>query len=84
MMRAYLFALPAAAFLSVAAAPPADKPATVDKASDPNQVICEKQPVTGSRLSTRRVCKTRAQWADDRMQDRQEIEKAQTQIGVIR
>jgi len=48
------------------------------KAVDLNQVVCEKQEVIGSRLQTKRVCMTRAQWADLRNQDRQEIEKVQT------
>jgi len=28
------------------------------------------------------VCKTRAQWADQRLQDRQDVEKVQTQRGI--
>lgn len=53
------------------------------KTPDPNEVVCEKQQVLGSRLQTRRVCMTRAQWADLRLQDRQEIERAQTNRGII-
>ena len=49
---------------------------------NPNQIICEKQEITGSRLGTKRVCKTRAQWADLKMQDRQEIERVQVQRGM--
>jgi hypothetical protein len=86
MPKAHLVALPVAAFLSAAApAPttttlPQQPPRTA--APDPNQVICEKQEVVGSRLAVRRVCKTRAQWADDRLQDRQEVEKVQIQRGI--
>lgn len=85
MTRASFFALSAAALLLTAAAP---DPAAPDQkkttaSNDPSQqVICEKQEVLGSRLATRRVCKTRAQWADDRLQDRQEIERVQTQRGM--
>jgi hypothetical protein len=46
-------------------------------AKDPNRVICEKQEVVGSRLATRRVCMTAAEWADKRREDRQAIDKAQ-------
>jgi invasion protein IalB len=46
---------------------------------DPNQVVCEKQEETGSRLAARRVCKTRAEWAEERRLNRQDIEKMQTQ-----
>ena len=49
------------------------------KAGDPNQVVCEKQEETGSRLSAHKVCMTRSQWAEQRRLDRQEIDKAQTQ-----
>ena len=48
---------------------------------DPNEIVCERQEETGSRLSSVRVCKTRAQWAEDRRLTRQEIEQVQTQRG---
>jgi hypothetical protein len=38
--------------------------------------------VTGTRLGAKRICKTRAQWADQKFQDRQEIEKVQVQRGM--
>jgi len=85
MTRALFFALPAGALLLIAAAPNPISPDQKKSAAsnDPSQqVICEKQEVLGSRLATRRVCKTRAQWADDRLQDRQEVEKVQTQRGM--
>jgi hypothetical protein len=44
---------------------------------DLNQVVCEKQEIIGSRLTSRRVCHTRAEWADLRLQDRQAVEKIQ-------
>lgn len=52
------------------------------KALDPNQMVCEKQAVPGSRLAVARVCHTRAEWADLRSQDRQEIERVQTRRGM--
>ena len=36
----------------------------------------------GSRLATKRVCATRAQWAEQRKQDREETEKAQ-RLGCL-
>lgn len=57
--------------------------ATNQKASaNSNEVVCERQKITGSRLGSRRVCMTRAQWADLRLQDRQEIERVQVQRGM--
>ena len=52
---------------------------TAAKPLDPNEVVCEKQEVVGSRLATKRVCMTRSQWADQKGQDRQEIDRVQTQ-----
>lgn len=57
-------------------------PPAAAKAQNPNEVVCEKQKVLGSRLGTRRVCMTRAQWADLQLQDRQEIERVQVRRGM--
>jgi hypothetical protein len=45
---------------------------------DPNEIVCERQQEIGSRLAMTKVCKTRAQWAEDRRADRATIEKVQT------
>lgn len=57
-------------------------PITPTMVRNPNEMVCEKHSVLGSRIQTKRVCMTRGQWADRRSQDRQEIEKAQTAIPV--
>jgi hypothetical protein len=44
---------------------------------DPNEKICEKQSVLGSRLATRRVCATRAEWAEQRRLDKEAIDQGQ-------
>lgn len=46
-------------------------------AKDPNERICENQSVVGSRLATRRVCATRAEWAERRRLDRDAIDQGQ-------
>ena len=51
-------------------------------ARDLNEIVCEKQNVPGSRLATAKVCKTRAEWASLRDQDRMDLERAQVQRGV--
>ena len=56
-----------------AAAPAADK-----DNKDPNRMICEKQEVLGTRLSTKRVCHTAAEWDALRQEARQNLEKAQS------
>lgn len=50
----------------------------------PNEIVCEKQEVIGSRLAMQRICKTRAQWEQDRHEDRSEIERVQTQRGCTK
>lgn len=47
------------------------------EAKDPNRIICEKQEVVGSRLATKRVCMTAAEWDIRRREDREAVEKAQ-------
>ena len=54
------------------------KPATAQ--AEP--LICQKQEVVGSRLASRRVCKTRAEWADMQLQDRQGVERVQVKVGT--
>ena len=47
--------------------------------TDPDQVVCITERPIGSRLGARRVCRTRAQWAEHNRIYRQEIERAQQQ-----
>jgi hypothetical protein len=48
-------------------------------AKDPNRMICERQKSTESRVATKRVCMTAAEWEQRRREDREEIEKGQRQ-----
>jgi hypothetical protein len=80
-MSIRLFAMVLA--LSLPAATPAQAIAGEKKApqvagEDPNEKVCENITAIGSRLSKKRVCATRAEWADRKLQDRQAVEKAQT------
>ena len=69
--------------VSAQAQPQSPTATTALSAADPNEVVCEKQEVTGSRLAHRKVCMTRAQWKDARSQDRAATEKVQTERGMI-
>lgn len=60
---------------------PAQLQPTAKPAHDPNEVVCERQEETGSRLGSHRVCQTRAQWAEQRRNDRQDIDHAQMNVG---
>lgn len=51
----------------------------VKRPADPNQKICQVITPVGSRLTTRKICATRAEWEEKKRQDREATEKAQTQ-----
>ena len=80
--RADLILVLAAA--AIAGAQPATAEDSSKVAKDPNEWLCEKQTILGTRLATRQVCGTRAEWEEKRRLDRDAIDKAQTQIGVIK
>ena len=52
-------------------------------AKDPNEKICEKQTIVGSRLATRRVCATRAEWAETRRLDKEAVDQGQRSACMI-
>ena len=65
----------------------ADQPTAVDTSAAQkkyndymNEKVCESITVTGSRLGGKRICATRSEWAARRLQDRQAIDKLQTQL----
>jgi hypothetical protein len=72
-MRVVLGIIAALAVIPAAAAAEEQKPA----AKDPNRIVCEKQEVVGSRLATKRVCMTAAEWEIRRREDREALDKAQ-------
>jgi hypothetical protein len=45
--------------------------------NEPNQIVCIKEKQIGSRLSTAKVCRTRAEWEQVRSQTRQVVERVQ-------
>jgi hypothetical protein len=51
------------------------------KGQNPTEMVCEKVEVMGTRLDSNRVCMTRAEWAQRRRADRDEVERVQTQRG---
>jgi hypothetical protein len=67
-----LFAVPAAA-----------EPAGSTRQSDPDEMICERHKVLGSRLAKKKVCMTRAQWEDKRRSERDVIDRSQVN-GCLR
>ena len=90
MFKVYCASL-AAAMLAATAAPALSQsttasanqaPANAAPVNNPNEIVCEKQETTGSRIGARRVCMSRAEWADRKLQDRQELERVQVQRGT--
>jgi hypothetical protein len=69
-----LSATSAALIATVALAQAADE---TGPNNDPNQVVCVKEKQIGSRLSTSRVCRTRSEWEQVRIQSRQVVERVQ-------
>ena len=48
--------------------------------NDPDEIVCVRENVIGSRLTSRRVCRTRAEWATAREQVKQVVERVQQQM----
>jgi hypothetical protein len=46
--------------------------------ANPGQMICRSQRETGSMLARTRVCKTRAEWDAERRDNRQSLDRSQT------
>lgn len=57
-----IFALNGASFAWADDPKPVQEVATAPAASDDEEVVCKKVPVTGSRLQKEKVCRTRAEW----------------------
>jgi hypothetical protein len=49
------------------------------KSKDPNRIICEKQEELGTRLGGKKVCKTAAEWDEERRLQRENLEGVQRQ-----
>ncbi len=66
---------------ALAQAPKASKPVSAE-IKNPNRKICEEFKETGSRLAGRRICMSAADWAAQRQDNRDDVEKAQKSIYV--
>jgi hypothetical protein len=51
---------------------------------DSERVICRRIQEVGSRLASRRVCMTAAQWSEQRRLERMDLERSQAQQSVPR
>lgn len=82
MQRVMIQALVGLALSVSASAAMADRPVTSKSTKDPNEKVCETQGVLGSRLAVRRVCATRAEWAERKARERDIIDRTQVQQCV--
>ena len=81
MFGKYLALGAAAALVSAVPAVAQKDDQSASKDRDPNQVVCEKIEVVGSRLSNKRVCMTRAEWTEKRRLERMELDRVQVGRG---
>ena len=80
-MKSKTFGLVVAVATCLTGAPAIAQADQPKPAKDPNEVVCEKQKELGSRIATKRVCMTRAQWAQQRLEQRQQLDRAQVSRG---
>lgn len=78
-MQVRLFLLAIAAMIPAAATAAPDE-TEVKANSDQDEKVCENVTQIGSRLSKKRICATRAEWAERRLQDRKDAEYIQKGI----
>jgi hypothetical protein len=64
-----------------AVATPVQSQVASAKTNDMNEIRCEKAEEIGTRLVTKRVCMTRAQWEEQRQRTKQAIDLVQMQRG---
>jgi hypothetical protein len=81
MFRKYLALAAVTAMISATPALAGTSESSGSKSRDLNEVVCEKIEVVGSRLATKKICMTRAEWAERRREQRQEIDRAQISRG---
>lgn len=81
-----LFASAAAVLLATAAPGLADSPAPVARSQtmgssedvgEQNKVVCRRIEAIGTRLSSKRVCRTKGEWTAQQAVDRQALERIQ-------
>ena len=81
MMISGAAALAMLAAVPVRAEDPAPKPAAKAEGDDGtlNKVVCRRVEAIGTRLSSKKVCRTQAQWDAEASANRQDLERSQTQ-----
>lgn len=70
---------------SAQAAPQEARPSQAkQKRPDAGDLICERVPMVGSRLESKKVCMTRLEWQEKKTLDREFIDRVQFPMGGLR
>ena len=77
MIRIIIAAAAVVATAALAQAPTDPQTQASGLNSDPNQIVCVNERETGSRVATRRVCRTRAEWAAHQAEQRRTVDRVQ-------
>lgn len=62
--------------------PPPPAPKAAAEPRDPDQIICRREPVTGSLARTQRICLKRSQWASQASDTRDANERLEANSRV--
>ena len=84
MSRQFAILLSAAIVAVSIAATASAQDSTSRPPPDPNEKICETVTTIGSRIAAKKVCATRAEWAQKRKDDRNLAEDIQHGMGFNR
>ena len=76
-MRSFVIGLSAAIVLGIAAAGSTGASGKAKGKDDPNKIVCRNVSESGSRLKSKRVCHTMAQWAEIRREAKEQIDQIQ-------
>lgn len=68
--------------LSVPLVSPAALAQQRTQSADPNAKVCETVSQVGSRLSKKKICATKAEWAEMKRQDREVVDQAQRAANI--
>jgi len=74
---------PTVAPANVVGAPENVRNARQSTTGDPNRRVCRTQGATGTRLATSKICKTAREWEEQRVASKQELDRMQTNRGLI-
>ena len=58
------------------------QPTPRPKQGDPDEILCERPKLPGSRVEARKVCGTRAQWAELRRREREMANQPQRGVNT--